>query len=69
MKTKNTQSVENQQVNLVKVNIIAELNVFNFKQVHLVFMHLSTTRPKQFEDNFGNLWNPEELSNFNHVNF
>ena len=51
----------------VTINIIAELNMFGNKSVHLVKMHISTTRPKQFEDASGNLWNPTELSNFNHI--
>ena len=49
------------------VNIIASLNIFDYKQVHLVKCHISDNRPKQFEDNFGNLWNVEELSIFNHI--
>ena len=53
---------------IVKTNIIASINIFNDKQVEIIAMHLSTTRPKQFEDNFGNLWNASELSNFIHIN-
>ena len=52
---------------IVKTNIIASLNIFNDRQVHIIAMHLSDTRPKQFEDNFGNIWNPSELSNFMHI--
>jgi len=52
---------------VVNINIIVSLNIFDYKQIQLVKMHLSETRPKQFEDNFGNLWYPEELSNFIHI--
>lgn len=52
---------------VVPVNIIANLNIFNYKQIQIVAMHLSDTRPKQFEDNFGNLWYPTELSNIEHI--
>jgi len=54
-------------VEVVSVNIIASLNVFNDKNIQLVNMHLSETRPKQFEDQFGNLWYASELSNFIHI--
>jgi hypothetical protein len=52
---------------VVPVNIIALLNIFNNKQVQIVNMHISNTRPKQFEDNFGNLYYADELSNFQHI--
>ena len=52
---------------VVSVNIIASLYIFNDKQVQLVNMHLSETRPKQFEDEFGNLWYASELTNFIHI--
>jgi hypothetical protein len=51
---------------IVPINCIATLNIFNDKNVHLVNMHLSDTRPKQFEDKFGNLWYSHELNNFIH---
>jgi hypothetical protein len=52
---------------VVKVNIIASLYIFQDKNIQLVNMHLSDTRPKQFEDNFGNLWFASELTNFIHI--
>jgi hypothetical protein len=52
---------------VVSVNIIASLNMFNYKTIQLVNMHLSETRPKQFEDQFGNLWYASELNNFIHI--
>lgn len=52
---------------IVKTKIIASINIFNDRQVKIIAMHLSDTRPKQFEDNFGNLWNVSELSNFIHI--
>lgn len=52
---------------VIKVNIMANLWIANDKIVHLVNMHLSNTRPKQFEDNFGNLWYDSELTNFIHI--
>ena len=52
---------------IVTTNIIASINIFNDRQVKIIAMHLSDTRPKQFEDNFGNLWNASELSNFIHI--
>ena len=51
---------------VVNVNITADLNIFESKSVHLVKMHLSETRPKQFEDSFGNLWYSSEISNLVH---
>ena len=53
---------------VIEINVIASLNIFNDKDVHLVKCHISDNSPKQFEDNFGNLWYVEELSNFNHIN-
>ena len=52
---------------IVQTNIIASLNIFNDREVHIIAMHLSDTRPKQFEDNFGNLWYSNELSNIIHI--
>jgi hypothetical protein len=54
-------------VKVVSVNIIASLYIFNDKTIQLVNMHLSESRPKQFEDQFGNLWYASELTNFIHV--
>ena len=52
---------------IVQTNIIASLNIFDDRQVYIIAMHLSDTRPKQFEDNFGNLWYSNELSNIIHI--
>ena len=58
--------VTQEKTQIVKVNIIANLYAMD-KNVHIINMHLSNTRPKQFEDNFGNLWNFSELTNFAHL--
>jgi hypothetical protein len=58
--------VTQEKTQIVKVNIIANLYAMD-KNVHIINMHLSNTRPKQFEDNFGNLWNSSELNNFEHL--
>lgn len=55
-------------MSIVAVNIKAELNIFSHKYVHLIKMHMGNG-PKQFEDDKGNLWFKEELSNFKHLNF
>ena len=55
------------EIKIVKTKIIANINIFNNRQVEIIAMHLSNTRPKQFEDNFGNLWNASELSNITHI--
>ncbi len=52
---------------IVEINIIANLWIFDYRPVALVKMHLSETRPKQFEDSCGNLWNDSELTNFYHL--
>ena len=58
---------ENETQLIVIINeLIASLNIFNDRQVHIIAMHLSDTRPKQFEDNFGNLYYSNELTNFIH---
>jgi hypothetical protein len=51
----------------IKINVMASLNIHNDLCIHLVKMHLSDTRPKQFEDSFGNLWYASELSHFTRV--
>jgi hypothetical protein len=53
---------------ITQINVIAYLNMFNYKMVNLVNMHESDSRPKQFEDQFGNLWFASELSNFQNLN-
>lgn len=55
-----------ENVQITKINAVAELNIFNYNPVVLVKMHISDSRPKQFEDSCGNLWNANELSNFYH---
>jgi hypothetical protein len=55
-----------ENVEITNINAVAELNIFNYNPVVLVKMHISDTRPKQFEDSCGNLWNVNELSNFYH---
>jgi hypothetical protein len=52
---------------VVAVNIIALLNIFNNKRVNIVNIHMSNTRPTQFEDQFGNLYYHSELSNFENL--
>jgi hypothetical protein len=52
---------------ITNINVIASVNIFNDYQVHLVKMHESSTRPKQFEDSKGNLWNARELSHFSQI--
>ena len=56
-----------EKTTIVSVNIIASLYIFNDKTIQLVNMHLSESRPKQFEDQFGNLWYASELTNFIHI--
>ncbi len=51
---------------ITPINAIAYLNMFNYKMVNLVKLHESDNRPKQFEDQSGNLWFAFELSNFEH---
>lgn len=52
---------------LTPINIIAELNMFNYTKVRLVNMIMGDS-PKQFQDSDGNIWFSTELSNFNHLN-
>ena len=52
---------------IVKINIIAEVNIFNHRRVNLVKMIIGLS-PKQFEDRDGNIWFAKELSNFEHIN-
>lgn len=52
---------------VIKVNIVALLNIFDYRSVQIVNMHLNPNSPKQFEDSFGNLWYASELSNFQHI--
>lgn len=52
---------------LVNINATANLFIFNDKVVYLIAMHISNNRPKQFEDNYGNLWYDSELTNFIHI--
>lgn len=49
-----------------KINAIACLWIFDDRTIQLVKVHLSDTRPKQFEDSCGNLWYSSELTNFYH---
>ena len=55
-----------EQYKIIKINATACLWIFNDYQIQLVACHISNTRPKQFEDNFGNLYYSNELTNFIH---
>lgn len=59
--------MKNEEDKIVAVNIVASLWISDCKTVFLTKMHLSSTRPKQFEDCFGNLWYSSELTNFEHL--
>lgn len=50
----------------VEINIIAEVNIFDYRKVNLVKMTTGLS-PKQFQDTDGTIWFPTELSNFEHL--
>ena len=60
--------MKNENTNTIEINVIAYVNIFNYKMVNLVRLHESPNSPKQFEDKSGNLWFTSELSNFTNLN-